>query len=109
MRPYIGKYVDHIAAVRGIPAAALKGFHDMMIGDVVHGTRSKIAKEWAARQCYIALGNLMTTAAMMNIDACPMEGLDNDQYDEILGLKGTGYTTIVACAVGYRSENDVFV
>ena len=47
----------------------------MMLGDIVNGPRGKIAHEWAARQTYIALGNLMTCAAVLGVDACPMEGL----------------------------------
>jgi nitroreductase len=61
---------------------------------------------WAAHQVYIALGNLMTSAAALGIDTCPMEGIDPRKYDEILGLAGSGFATLVCCAVGYRSSED---
>ncbi|MEO5913892.1 MAG: NAD(P)H-dependent oxidoreductase [Luteolibacter sp.] len=61
---------------------------------------------WNVRQVYIALGQLMATAAMLGIDACPMEGLSAVGYDHILGLEGSGYATVVACALGYRAEDD---
>jgi nitroreductase len=46
------------------------------------------------------------TAAEMNIDACPMEGFDPNQFDEILGLKEKGLKSVVIMAVGYRSSED---
>ena len=61
----VTKWVARLAAVRGIPADALNPYRDMMIGDVVKGARGKAAHEWAARQSYIALGNLMTAAAVL--------------------------------------------
>jgi nitroreductase len=64
--------------------------------------------EWAARQAYIALGQFMAAAALMGIDACPMEGLDANQYDEILNLKDTPFHTVVACPVGYRAQDDKY-
>lgn len=103
---YIKKYMSHIAQVRGIAVESLKGFHDSIMKDAVNGPRAPISKEWSARQGYIALGNLMTVAALMKIDTCPLEGLDTEKYDEILGLKGSGYSTLCACAVGFRSPDD---
>lgn len=104
----IQKLIDRTVAVRGVPAAALDGYKGMMIKDIVEGPRGKVAKEWASRQCYIALGQLMTACALLGIDACPMEGLDPAKYDEILGLAGTGWTTAVACPVGYRAAGDKY-
>jgi len=78
----------------------------MMLGDVVNGARGKAAHEWAARQAYIALGNLMTAAAVLGVDACPMEGLAPAEYNQILNLNGSGYATVVACALGYRAASD---
>lgn len=103
---YIKKYMSHIAQIRGITVESLKGFHDSIMKDAVNGPRAPISKEWSARQGYIALGNLMTVAAMMKIDTCPLEGLDAQEYDKILELKGSGYSTLCACAVGYRSPED---
>ena len=38
----------------------------------------------------------------------PIEGLDADAYDKILGLTGSGYHTYAACALGYRSSTDKY-
>jgi nitroreductase len=104
----IEHYVNYSAQRQGIPASALDQYKQMMIGDVVNGPRSQWAAEWAARQCYIALGNLMTSAAILGIDTCPMEGIDPVAYDKILNLPAIGYKTVVACAVGYRSTTDKY-
>ncbi len=63
---------------------------------------------WNVRQVYIALGQLMSTAALLGIDSCPMEGLSTSGYDRILRLEKTGYATVVACALGYRSAADKY-
>ncbi len=62
-------------------------------------------EEWSARQVYIALGFLLTAAAQLEIDACPMEGFDNQKFDEILGLTDTEYTSQVVCSVGFRGDD----
>jgi nitroreductase len=104
----VTRLISRISAVRGMPAEVLQTYRDMMLGDVVHGARGKIAHEWATRQTYIALGNLMTAAAVLGVDACPMEGLVPAEYDKILHLQGTGYATVVACALGYRAASDKY-
>ena len=48
----------------------------------------------------------MTCAAVLGVDACPMEGLVPSEYDKVLNLNGTGYATVVACALGYRAVGD---
>jgi nitroreductase len=50
----------------------------------------------------------MTAAAVLGIDACPMEGISKSAYDRILGLENSGYATVVACALGYRAETDKY-
>lgn len=104
----VDKLIARISSVRGVPAESMTPYWNMMIGDVVNGPRGKAAHEWAARQAYIALGNLMTCAAMLGVDACPMEGLVPAEYDKVLNLNGSGYATVVACALGYRAAADKY-
>lgn len=47
----------------------------------------------------------MTSAALLGVDACPIEGFEPDKYDEILNLKNSGYASVVCCALGYRAPN----
>jgi nitroreductase len=103
----VDAFINRMVEVRGGTADALMGFRKMLAG-----TRSQLAAtpgaltQWATLQSYIALGQLMTSAALLGLDTCPMEGFVAEKYDEILDLKKEGLTTTVLCPVGYRSEDD---
>ena len=104
----VDHYLARITEVRGGNPEDLTAYRAMMVGTLVKGPRAANVAEWAARQSYIALGQFMAAAALLGLDACPMEGLDAAQYDQILGLEGSPFTTIVACPVGYRGEGDKY-
>jgi nitroreductase len=104
----VDKLIKRAVDVRKLPANALDAYRGVMLGDVVNGPRGKTAHEWATRQTYIALGNLMTCAAVLGVDACPMEGLEPAEYDRVLNLNGSGYATVMACALGYRAASDKY-
>ena len=104
----VDRHVKRTADVRKLPLNALDGYRRMILGDMVHSPRAKTAHEWATRQTYIALGNLLTSAAVLGVDACPMEGFVPAEYDRILNVIGSGYTTVVICALGFRAANDKY-
>lgn len=106
---HITHYINQTAKIRNLDPASMDGFKKMMIGDLVTGPRSHVISEWAARQTYIALGNFMTSAAVIGVDTCPLEGIDGAKYDEILGLKGSGWKVVVACPAGYRASDDNYL
>ncbi len=43
--------------------------------------------DWAAKQCYIALGNMITAAALTGIDSCPIEGFHQEKAEKLLEEK----------------------
>ncbi|GAA5129800.1 NAD(P)H-dependent oxidoreductase [Luteolibacter yonseiensis] len=103
----IDVWIERMAEQQGGTAeglAPLKGMIQGFAQTMTHEARHA----WNVRQLYIALGQLMSNAALLGIDACPMEGISTAGYDKILGLEGSGYTTIVACALGYRSAEDKY-
>jgi nitroreductase len=104
----VNEFFNQMVSERQADATKLEPYRQMMLGGVVKGKDAAAQKDWAARQLYIALGQLMGAAAAMAIDTCPLEGIDPDAYTEILGLKDTGYEVVVACAVGYRSAEDKY-
>lgn len=104
----VDRFISLTAEKRGIPPESLAAYRRMMVQDLVKGPRHAVVADWAARQVYIALGNLMTSAALLGVDTCPMEGINPDAYDEILGLKGSGFKTVCACALGTRSAEDKY-
>jgi nitroreductase len=106
---FIRKNMLKIAQVRNVPVESLAGFEKAIISDIVEGPRAAVIEPWAQRQSYIAMGFLLETAALMGIDSTPMEGLDPLAYDALLGLKGSGWKTVAAVALGYRHSEDPFV
>lgn len=65
--------------------------------------------DWASKQTYIPLANMMTSAAMLGIDSCPMEGFQYDEVSDLLSSKGyfdnNVYEPSVMVAFGYREED----
>lgn len=103
----IKDYIQLIATTRNIETTNLEGYEQLMLGmEQSLSNDEKII--WAQRQVYIALGFLLDAAAQNNIDACPMEGFDAKAYDEILGLNDLNLIATVACAIGFRSSEDVY-
>ncbi|WP_286235294.1 nitroreductase family protein [Thalassotalea sediminis] len=64
--------------------------------------------QWAKEQTYLALGTLLTSAAINNIDSCPMTGIDPQGFDEELKLIDSAYRTTVICPLGFRDEDDKY-
>ena len=106
-KPDIDSWIARLAEVQGSPLEALDPLKGMITG---FAERMSVEERhaWNARQVYIALGQLMTSAALLGIDACPMEGISTAAYDRVLGLENSGYATAVACALGYRSAGDKY-
>lgn len=99
--------IERMVEVRGGTPEALTGFKNMVMKLVVNGGLSQAElMQWAKCQAYIALGQFMASAALLGVDTCPMEGFVPSGVDEVLGLVGQGYTTVLLCPAGYRSEDD---
>jgi len=104
----VDTYVQRMSEVRNVPLEKLEGLSNMVKGFLKRPSDVFDKDAWSAKQVYIALGFFMLTAAMLEVDTCPMEGLDPAKYDEVLGLKDKGYSTVVACPVGYRLPTDKY-
>ena len=102
----VDRYVRRMAEVQQVPVENLDGFSGMVKGFLKNPPFPFEADDWSTRQVYIALGFLMTCAAMLDIDTCPMEGIVPSEYDRVLGLPEQGYSTAVVCTLGYRAEDD---
>jgi nitroreductase len=100
-------WMETLAATQGTTAENLAPLHSVIAGFIAPMT-DETRRAWNTRQVYIALGQLMTAAAFLGIDSCPMEGIDPAAYDRILGLEGSGYATAVGCALGHRASDDKY-
>ncbi|MFO0416631.1 MAG: NAD(P)H-dependent oxidoreductase [Pseudomonadota bacterium] len=103
---YVDNFISLLAQERGVELDKLEPYRQMILGFTKRLTESNGIEAWTSRQTYIALGTLLTSAALLNIDACPIEGIDPKKYDQILGLESSPYSTRVVCALGYRAEVD---
>ena len=105
----VDRYMQRTAEVRQVEAESLSGFANVIKTFLEHPKNPDFnVNDWAARQVYIALGQFMTSAALLGIDTCPMEGFIPAKYDEVLGLTGTGYASVVVCPAGYRHPEDKY-
>jgi nitroreductase len=104
----VDAHIARTAEVRGVPVESMKEFREMLVGGIVNSMDAPARLAWAGRQVGIALGNLLTSAALLGIDACPMEGFLPAEYDAILGLKEKGYTSLALCTLGYRAASDTY-
>ena len=102
---HISAYISNIASTRNTSEITLDGFKNMMTNSIL-GMSEESRKIWMNKQVYIALGNLLTICALLEIDACPMEGFDSDEYDRILELPEKNLNAVLAIPIGYRSEDD---
>ena len=102
-------HVDDFVALKaekmGIAVDDLAGYGDFIKSKLATQTADQKA-QWMSKQTYIALANLLAACAELKIDACPMEGFDASQYNEILGLKEKGLSAAVVVTIGYRSAED---
>lgn len=104
----IDAFLERIVEVRGGSVEALGGYRNAMVGALIQGMDAAARTAWTKNQTFIALGTLLTSAAALGIDACPMEGFDHAAYDQILGLTRQGLASAVIAALGYRAATDKY-
>ncbi|VAW95769.1 Oxygen-insensitive NAD(P)H nitroreductase / Dihydropteridine reductase [hydrothermal vent metagenome] len=64
--------------------------------------------DWSSKQTYIALANMMTSAAMIGIDSCPVEGYKAKEMEILMsndfGIDCTEFGVTCMVAFGYRVD-----
>ncbi|WP_449388696.1 NAD(P)H-dependent oxidoreductase [Chryseobacterium lineare] len=104
---YINGYFRHISEVRETPADKLDPFRNSINQHINQKTQDEIFN-WAEKQSYIVLANLMYAAAIESVDTCPMEGFRQNLIEEVLDINPDEEKVTVTLALGYRSEEDHF-
>lgn len=95
-------YVRKIFERRGLPAEALETYLGVYKNYLAPKEEDELLLEsWTAKQCYIAAANMMTYAATLKIDSCPIEGFDKEEVEAILDLP-EGHSVALIVAFGYR-------
>ena len=102
------RHIGRMVEVTGVTAESLTKFRTMTMRNLDKARVAGTLDIWQEHQIYIALGLFMASAALLGVDTCPMEGIETEKYDDILGLAGSNYATVVACAAGYRLPEDKY-
>lgn len=105
---HVDRHIARMVEVTGTTVDALAKFRAMTMKNLDRARAAGTLDAWQEHQVFIALGQFIASAALLGVDTCPMEGIEPDKYDEILGLSGTNYATAVACAAGYRLPDDKY-
>jgi nitroreductase len=103
----ITEYFARVKTIRDTPNEILNPFKDYLIDSFSQKTSEEI-KDYCTKQAYLAMGNLLTVCAIEGIDACPMEGFEPSEYDELLSLKEKGLESVLIMPIGYRAKDDMF-
>lgn len=96
--------------IKQMPASNIRGmtnkYADWQKNDF-NLTSPALLHQWAARQAYIALGNMMTVAAMTGIDSQPIEGFNIAKITDILTshnlIDSETDLPVVMVSFGYRA------
>ncbi|WP_226664687.1 NAD(P)H-dependent oxidoreductase [Microbulbifer aggregans] len=101
----VDRYMSLLEGARPVTADDKAGMARHMKG-VLAGMTTVERASWAREQAFIALGTLLTAAASLQIDSCPMTGFEAEGFDQVLGLAEQGLTATALCALGYRHPED---
>lgn len=105
---HVDRHIARMVELTGATVESLAKFRAMTMRNLDKARAAGTLDAWQEHQVYIALGQFIASAAVLGVDTCPMEGIEADKYDEILGLAGTPYATAVACAAGFRLADDKY-
>ena len=102
---YIDQFFKDMSTKRQIPLENLEGYKNFMKGSFANKSEDEISS-WATKQVYLTMGHMLASLAALQIDTCPMEGLDPQAYDKILDLEAKQLKTIIAMPIGVRAPDD---
>ena len=103
----VDRLLNLTASLRGTSPEGLHGYRQMIQGFLANMNATQM-EAWTTHQTYLALGQFMTSAAVLQVDTCPLEGIHPSEFDRLLGLQDSNYKTVVACAAGYRHPDDQY-
>lgn len=97
-------YVERMFKRRGLPQEALEHYLEVYKNHMTPRFHSREAVEaWTHKQCYIAAANMMTGAASLRIDSCPIEGFEKAEVERLLALE-KAFSVALLVAFGFRLD-----
>ena len=107
--PFFSELMDRRGFTPEQRAAALERYRSFQTHDIAIADDERALFDWASKQSYIALANMLTGAAMLGIDSCAVEGMDYAAVEHILAQAGlldpAEYGVSVAATFGYRARD----
>lgn len=97
----IDENIARAAKIHDRPEEDLQGFREVQEGSA--NSKGKDVEWWLKSQVYIPLGILLETAALLGVDAGPMEGFDPTNVAKVLQLPANRKVATMV-ALGYRKE-----
>lgn len=97
--------IERTAKIQNDDPSQLTGLKTMLDGSVAQKINDGSLECWVRAQSYIPLGIMIETAALLGVDAGPMEGFQPNEVDEVLGLKEKNLKSITMLALGYRGDD----
>ncbi|BBH54460.1 NAD(P)H-dependent oxidoreductase [Fluviispira sanaruensis] len=78
--------------------------YKIMLDKVTDFLAAQDTQEWAKRQVYIPLANMLTGATTLRIDSCPIEGFDSEKLKPLLVeyINWNTFDLVAISAFGYR-------
>lgn len=110
---YNSDYVTHIMRdIQKLPDAVIEGrrqaFRNFEENDFNLLENDRALFDWASKQTYLVLANMLTTAAYLGIDSCPIEGFQQEAVNRLLAEEGLmdpeHFGVSVMAGFGYRGE-----
>ncbi|WP_196600005.1 NAD(P)H-dependent oxidoreductase [Pectinatus frisingensis] len=110
---YSSNYLTHIMKdIQILPEDVAEGkrkaFREFQQNDFNLLESDRALFDWASKQTYIVMANMLTTAAFLGIDSCPIEGFNQKAVDQLLIEEGIldpdHFGVSVMAGFGYRGE-----
>lgn len=96
--------VERTAQTHKVEHSELTGLRQMVEGSVARQTEEAL-DSWVKSQIYIPFGMMIETAALLGVDACPMEGFNPQEVDKILGLTEKHLAATSILTLGHRGDD----
>lgn len=102
---FLDAHANNMRDTRSQQEEQIKGFR-AHLHTAIGAKDADTIKTWNDKQAYIALGQLLTACALLQLDATPMEGFDPIALNELLELDKQGLHCVLICTIGKRAEDD---
>lgn len=102
---YIANYTKLIETTRDLEPGATDDFKNVMVQTLTNLPKEQL-QSWCEKQTYLVLATMMAAAAEKRVDGCPMEGFDNQEVNNILGLAEHNLHATTLFPIGYRADSD---